>query len=304
MEKTINILLFLLILSFVQTQLSEQEKQNLLKKNLKINNITNPEILFSSVKSNAVKKNPKYDPEKIKEIIIKYNFPENYSFIDDLNPPIRIKKLSYGENDFAFASTTALSYRLFKKGIDIELSAYYLITCYDKSGYTESDNLGIEFFLVKYGTVTEECIPSRARYVQMAIKECPSECYFDDDEFKKYRAKNPYSTTLQYKNDYYEVIAIIMEQLVSQGPVWSTIINYNDFKDLKGEKCSNIIYKEGENSIHLGRNAVVIVGYGYQDNKYYWIVQNFLGKAFCDNGFAKIEFGEINIEEVAFSEPY
>ena len=92
--------------------------------------------------------------KKLRRFISKYNFPENYSFIDDLNPPIRIKKLSYGENDFAFASTTALSYRLFKKGIDIELSAHYIITCYDKSGYTESDNLGMEFFLVKYGTVS------------------------------------------------------------------------------------------------------------------------------------------------------
>ena len=33
-----------------------------------------------------------------------------------------------------------------------------------------------------------------------------------------------------------------------------------------------------------GRSAVVIVGYGYQDNKYYWIVQNFSGKAICDKG--------------------
>ena len=28
------------------------------------------------------------------------------------------------------------------------------------------------------------------------------------------------------------------------------------------------------------------------------------GDDFCDNGFAKIEFGEINIENIAFSEPY
>ena len=142
MGKTINIFLTLLILSFIQTQLSEQEKQNFLKRNLKIdNNITKPEISFPSLKSNDIKSNPKYDPEKIKEIINKYNFPKNYSFINDLNPPIRIKKLYNDENYFAFTSTTALSYRLFKKGIDIELSVHYLLKCFDKSGYSGKNNL-------------------------------------------------------------------------------------------------------------------------------------------------------------------
>ena len=39
-------------------------------------------------------------------------------------------------------------------------------------------------------------------------------------------------------------------------------------------------------------------------------IQNIIGlfkipvEDFCDNGFAKIEFGEINVENIAFSEPY
>ena len=49
---------------------------------------------------------------------------------------------------------------------------------------------------------------------------------------------------------------------------------------------------------------MVIVGYGYENNKYYWLVQNSWGTTFCDNGFAKIEFCEIEIEKVAMSEPY
>ena len=34
------------------------------------------------------------------------------------------------------------------------------------------------------------------------------------------------------------------------------------------------------------------------------MIQNSLGSNFCDNGFLKIEFGEIGIENIAFSQPY
>ena len=50
--------------------------------------------------------------------------------------------------------------------------------------------------------------------------------------------------------------------------------------------------------------SVVIVGFGYINSKYYWLIQNSLGSDFCDNGFLKIEFGEIGIENIVFSQPY
>ena len=40
------------------------------------------------------------------------------------------------------------------------------------------------------------------------------------------------------------------------------------------------------------------------DNKFYWQVQNSWGPYACDNGFIKIEFGQIGIENVAFGDPY
>ena len=54
----------------------------------------------------------------------------------------------------------------------------------------------------------------------------------------------------------------------------------------------------------LGGHAITIVGYGYLNSKYYSLVQNSWGEYVCDNGFLKIEFGQIGVEEVAFSEPY
>ena len=50
-------------------------------------------------------------------------------------------------------------------------------------------------------------------------------------------------------------------------------------------------------------HAVVVVGYGHEDSKYYWIIQNSFGEDFCDGGLAKIEFNELGIENIAFNEP-
>ena len=46
--------------------------------------------------------------------------------------------------------------------------------------------------------------------------------------------------------------------------------------------------------------SVVIVGFGYSNSKFYWIVQSdiILGE------FIRIEFGELGIENVAFAEPF
>ena len=54
----------------------------------------------------------------------------------------------------------------------------------------------------------------------------------------------------------------------------------------------------------MGGHAVAVVGYGFMDDKYYWLIQNSWGPNACDNGFMKIEFGQIGIEYVTFAEPY
>ena len=46
------------------------------------------------------------------------------------------------------------------------------------------------------------------------------------------------------------------------------------------------------------------MGYGSKDDTFYWIIQNSWGENFCDNGFAKVEFGQINIENVVITEPF
>ena len=123
---------------------------------------------------------------------------------------------------------------------------------------------------------------------------------------RKYYAKNSYATTFDYDPyKYYDVVTLIMDQLVNYRPVASGIECYDDFRELlENAQCKDIIYKYDGESDFIGGHAVTIVGYGYSNSSYYCIIQNSWGEKFCDNGFAKVEFAEIGIENVAFSEPY
>ena len=96
-----------------------------------------------------------------------------------------------------------------------------------------------------------------------------------------------------------------MDQLINNGPLQAHIEVYEDFYSLNGSDCLNYIYKHDNGEIKSGGgHSIVIVGYGSLDNKYYWIIQNSWGEEFCDKGFAKIEFAEVGVEQVIFSEPY
>ena len=66
---------------------------------------------------------------------------------------------------------------------------------------------------------------------------------------------------------------------------------------------NNYRYFYDGKSEYTGKHAVSIVGFGKTGYYYYWIVQNSYGDDFCDNGFIKIDFGEIGIETTSFIEP-
>ena len=296
------ILLLLLVISNIQSQLTQKERENLLKKYTKKIDRNNQNHL-TPLKYYVVPSEITYDSSKIREIIKKYNFPENYNFIEETNAPIHIKDQKYCGCCTAFASTTALAYRYHKKGIEVDLSPQSLISCYFKDCEAGDFLVNTQFSLVKNGTITEGCLPYSSDNGK-TIEQCPIKCK-NDEEFKKYYAKNVYSTELDYdKDNYYDIVTIIMDQLINYGPVVSGINCYEDFQKLEGENCFDKIYKYDKKSNYIGGHAVVIVGYGYEQSKYYWLIQNSWGADFCYNGLAKVEFSEIGIENVGFSEPY
>ena len=72
-RSTLNFILLSLLITLIKSQLPEKERKNLLEKIFKRHNPNDLEKwnLFSKANSDE-EEEPKYDPEKIKEIINKY----------------------------------------------------------------------------------------------------------------------------------------------------------------------------------------------------------------------------------------
>ena len=286
--------------------MTDEERYSLMKKVVKKITPRSIDVLsklnfYKRGKENSIK----YDISKINEIIKKYNFPKNYNFIDEEKPTVHIKNQKYCGSCWAFSATTALAYRFHKLGIDIDLSPQYLLSCYIKNCSNGNYIIDTQLYLVKNGTTTEGCMPYSSADGE-TIEQCPTECK-DGEELKKYYSKNAYSIFEEYndKENYYDIVTVIMDQLINYGPVVSFISVYKDFYGLTNkEQCSNFIYSYDQHSDYIGGHAVVIVGYGFENEQFYWIIQNSWGEEFCDNGFAKIQFGQIGIEKIGFSEPY
>ena len=303
MDKFILIFSVLSLISMVKPELTEEQRKALLKKVTKLasfsprNNLLNQHFIRGN---NEIV----YEASKIKEIIDKYKFPESYNFIEAEKPTVHVKDQGNCGSCWAFASTTALAYRFKKQGEDLDLSPQHGISCYIRDCELGDYLINTHFNLVKNGTVTEECLPYSSSN-GISIESCPTKCKNGDD-IVKYYAKNAYTTSEDYSQEnYYDIVTAIIDQLITKGPVESSIIVYQDFSSLISKSnCKDIIYRYDGYSQESGGHAVVIVGYGVENNRYYWIVQNSWGEDFCDGGFVKIEFGQIFIEKVAFSEAY
>ena len=295
----IFLIFFACLLSQSKTQMTKEERESLLKR-------TSKPILEEKVRELKLDRlttekdiSFKYDPDKIKEILNKYNFPTNYSFFEDTNAEINVKNQAACGSCWSFASTSALSYRFFKKGINVDLSPQEPLSCLIKNCETGNTAISTQLNLVKNGTVTEECMPYTASYG--IVEKCSSSCK-DGSEKIKYYAKNAYIIEPIYDEEhYYDYVKVIIDQLINYGPVVSSISDYYDFS--YGKFCSEVYSYDGI-SEYAGGHAIIIVGYGFYNKKYYWLIQNSYDYDWGENGFAKIGFGQVGVETVSFSEPY
>ena len=134
MVKTFMILIIGFLISFAQSNLTEEQRKNLRKK------VTKPLSAFYGDQIIRLKSyydrgdsdtnlGISYDASKIRSIINENGFPESYNFIEAENPTVNIKNQGSCGSCWAFATTTALSYRLHKKNIDVDLSPQYGISC-------------------------------------------------------------------------------------------------------------------------------------------------------------------------------
>ena len=97
--------------------------------------------------------------------------------------------------------------------------------------------------MVKNGTISEECFPYSSSN-RTNTESCPLKNKSGDD-LVFYHAKNAYSIEEDYtKENFYDIINVIMDQLITYGPVVSDFTVYDDFYYFKNNaNCRNIIYK-------------------------------------------------------------
>ena len=297
-------LLSIFIISPVNSGLTEEQRKSLLKKVTKQVSFKHKKEPLNQYFPREGQTGMTYEASKIKQIITKYGFPESYNYITEKSPNVHIKNQGNCGSCWAFASTTALAYRFHNKGINVDLSPQHGISCYISDCDVGDYLINSQFNLVKNGTVTEECLPYASGNGRNR-ESCPAKCKNGDD-LVLYYAKNAYTTEEDYSQEnFYDIVTVIIDQLITYGPVESGFSVYSDFYNLRSNSnCKNTIYKLSENAEQQGGHAVVIVGYGVQNNRYYWIAQNSWGSNFCDGGFFKVEFGQVNIEQVSFAEAY
>ena len=297
----IQILTVLTLINFIFCKGWKQELENLKKKYIKKLNPRNLKELKSSTKPTLI-----YDPKVIKEIIDDLEIPDSYNFFDDTGAKKIVKDQKNCGSCWSHSSTSALGYRFSKKlGTDINLSPQNGLSCYIPDCVAGDYDIDAALHLIKNGTVTEECLPFQSGDGE-TMPKCPTTCQ-DGSEYIKYYGKDIFSSIFYYSaNNFYAIVAIILDQLVNYGPVTAGIDAYEDLYtwSLDSEICKNGVYNYDKKSSYVGGHAVTLVGYGKLNNKYYWLAQNSWGSESCDNGFIKIEMGQIGIEQVTFIEPY
>ena len=292
--------IFSLLLIHVQLNLRPEKRQELLDKLTKKISISDMEenlYEFDNFEEDSFKIS--YDVNEIKKLMKQNGLPENYNFFDDSGAEKNIKNQAKCGCCWSFATTSSLAYRFYKYGINISLSAQGPVSCY--TGDCEGNyDIDAQLNLVKNGTVTEECFPYKSADGKF-IPDCPSQCE-DGAEFKKYYSQNAYY--VYAKEDIFKNLTIlIMDQIVTQGPIMGSFSVYEDFATFykSKTKCKNDVYSYDGVSAETGAHAITIVGYGILNNKIYWLVQNSWGSDWCDNGFIKMDIADII--ELSFAEP-
>ncbi len=199
-----------------------------------------------------------YDVSEIQKLISEYDIPETFNYFNQSGAEIIIKDQVNCGSCWSFSATSVLAYRYKKYYINISLSPKDDISFYNP--FCESGNTIL----------------------------CPSICH-DRYEFKKYYTQNAYMAENNYQKDFYDLVILIMDQLIIEGSIVGGFFIYGDFYDFgkNKEKCLKDIYTfDGYSDSHEAQ-GITITGYGLLNNKFYWLIQNSWGENWCDNGFMK-----------------
>ena len=81
------------------------------------------------------------------------------------------------------------------------------------------------------------------------------------------------------QDNFYDLVIMIMDQLVSEGSLAAGLRLYADKDEFKKveDNYKNHVYTFDGKSEYIANHAMTIVGYGILEDKVYWLIQNSLG---------------------------
>ena len=169
------------------------------------------------------------------------------------------------------------------------LSPQDMISCDNSNHACQGGELDKAWkYLENYGIVNEECFPYQSGDGITIPKCIENTCVNTKSEFKKYKAKINSSKA-------YQCPTLIKMEIFARGPIQAGFFVYEDFMHYQSG-----IY-EYTHGRKLGGHAVVIIGWGEENDNPYWIVQNSWGNKWGENGFFRIKMGECMIDRNGYA---
>lgn len=174
---------------------------------------------------------------------------------------------------YALSTASVVSDRLcFFTGKKITISAQHVISCDQvfNEGCTRGYVQSAYEFMTKEKIISEECMP----YANGEFVNCTEKC----------------STTLSETSKLGKLCGIdgqesIKREIAINGPLLASIQVYDDFLTYK----SGIYNPSYSNYIYAGSQIVKIIGWGEENNRKYWIIENSWGSDWGEDGYARIE---------------
>lgn len=198
---------------------------------------------------------------------------------------------------YAFSSLAMNEARLRVKTLNQQQKVFSTQDIVECAQYSQGCEGGFPYLISgkyaeDFGLVEESCNPYKG---QDGTCTTPKSC------------KRSYSTNYHYVGGFYgacnEVLMRI--ELVKNGPLAISFEVYDDFFGYKGGVYHHTFVKDIKNfkfnPFQLTNHAVLLVGYGVENDEPYWIVKNSWGTEWGENGFFRIRRGtdECAIESIA-----
>ena len=205
---------------------------------------------------------------------------------------------------FAWSASESFQDRLCIKTAgktDEPMSKMWILACdnttakHPNGGCTGGEMDNVWLWIAENGMVEESCVPSGAS-VNGQVDPCPSTCKDGSPLAKKMHKALP-GSAYSPVTDVAKAADQIRADVYKNGPIEVGMWEFDGFQSYK----EGIYVRPQSSTTMMGGHAVLIVGWGVENQVPYWTVQNSYGASWGEKGFFRIRRGtnEAGIEDQA-----